>query len=448
MKNMDLVAYDFVERVSGMRRPTNAYSKPTSELRGAGTNVIGSLGEVSDFVLCQFDPVSGDKVNYFKTIGGKAMGLDESDYGAFSEVVQELMETEQFIGRSDFSFLMECACEWLLGVFQHGYSKTDLTVHLLNRIEEDTRSYTFSFRMDGLQIDKDFLIGHTRFSVIDETQAKDYCGGIKTDVGNPVDDDLWKSFAHQFAVVGVRSTFERAKQVGLREAELSVDVLKCFCYLHSLNPLHILPDLAHRNGGVRHLNYWFYPEDNFHSPGIKMELRSGIVPVQLDERFLDHACKLGLNVVSDFITHQYSDPLYTEIIDTIKRFSDVVSTGGNHEMIVKIISLLEGPLSPRPHTGSNKGERITKMAAHKLNEREAENFETAISHGYRVRNAFVHNCQQIPIDRRHLQMLLEIVRIFLLRLMELHRKGKRSFEDIELYFLGEDWVTRRHGGKK
>jgi hypothetical protein len=57
-----------------------------------------------------------------------------------------------------------------------------------------------------------------------------------------------------------------------------------------------------------------------------------------------------------------------------------------------------------------------------------------IGKSYRIRDAFVHNCQEMPLDEETLWVLLEIARIFILRVVFLHINGKREFEDVEKYF--------------
>jgi hypothetical protein len=167
----------------------------------------------------------------------------------------------------------------------------------------------------------------------------------------------------------------------------------------------------------------------------------------ITKRFLQQAELQELKTISDFIKKRHSDPLSAEIERTIKDFARIMTDRNFHERISKLVSLLEGPLSPRPHNGSNKGEKIVKRATEQLASTQMEGLEKAIAHGYRIRNAYVHNCQKLPVNTQYFLALMNLPRLFIVAFIELHRSGKRQFEDIELHFLGEEWVHRRTKGK-
>jgi phage terminase small subunit len=191
------------------------------------------------------------------------------------------------------------------------------------------------------------------FNIVGNEDAKSYWASIRSRdaMEDRTTDDFYKEYAGQFAIVGCHSTPDHAQHLALSEAELSTDVLKCFCAQYSIYRHHYLPDLEHRKQGERILKYWYTVAEKPNKPLHTMQIMSGNVPIPIDRKFLERARYYGLNVVSEFIRKSDNDPLFIEIKDTIRRFANVVTTFDNYEKIVKIISLLEGPLSQRPYKG-------------------------------------------------------------------------------------------------
>jgi hypothetical protein len=259
MRNIDAEAFSFVQKIAHPVLENHQLDNtdiPAEGMIGAGTEEIANLGEVQDFVFYQVDPISDLPINYFATVNEEKWGLNQKEHVEFSELIEFIMNTDSFAGRSDFKFLLEQGCKWLLNTFQRGYAAQGLGAYLLDRISEETKLYRFSFKMDALQIEEQFEIGNTRFFIFTRNNVKEYYDEMRTKHPNSQKEDTLEMMVGEFAAVTYRSTYDHAKQLALRDAELSVDVLKSFCLLHSIYKQYALPELEHRRIGIRKLNYW------------------------------------------------------------------------------------------------------------------------------------------------------------------------------------------------
>ncbi len=435
MNDINIEAFSFVERLKERGNDFAKGFKPRNKnLKGDGVEPIAQLDNVQDLTWTDFNPIDGKPTSKYKSIGGKTVGLATDEFHDFLNLLSRVSEMPEVVGKCDFDFLITNAFDWIIDVFTNKKAEKELIQYLLDKIDENTAAYTFYYRIEGMSIESEFSIGNTLVMFIDDNFIEKLPKLSEEDSGSP---DKTKEYYTDLKGINLRvivnSTFDNSKNIALREAELAVDVLKCFLAGYSLHAYHAIPDLKHRNSNLRRHLYYAFESDN--NPGTtQIQNIGGFIPLPIDNGFLENAEKRGLSTLSGFIAKHYNDELYYEIIGIIQRFAQIVSTYSNYEKITKIISLLEGAILQRSNGRSFGETKIKKGVLPKLTNTQLELFQDVIGKAYRIRDAFIHNCQEKPIEEETLWVSLEIVRIFLINVISLHQNGKREFEDIGIYF--------------
>lgn len=431
----DLLAFEYLGKLTPFE-PERTPRLEIAELKGDGIEPIGDLGEVQSFGIS--GRAANGKVNCeYKDVNGRLIGLNVSNYRHFADFLSEGLMLPHFEGKCNLDFLLENAFNWLIETYERKQTGQSLSSYLLDRIENETKPYTFYFRLAGIAIQTNIRIGTANIVYVSNEEVQRH---IATACADMPDCEQLIANRYQSEMKGinvkivVNSIYEIAKTRAIRQAELAVDVLKCFLVNYSYDKIHIIPELKHRSTSNRQREYWVFWSD-FAPASPNIERLEGILPLRIDNDFITLAKHKGLSMFDAFIRNQHDDDLYLEIVENIKRFSEIVSTSSNHEKVQKAITLLESAILPRPGVGRGNGQKKLKnYVLPKLIESDLDLAKSTIGRCYNVRDAFLHNCQELPLDVQTLTVMMEIVRIFIIKLMFLHSQGKREFSDIGLFF--------------
>lgn len=436
MNAIDKKAFQFVERIA--KPPDNYFQRPpglAADMHGESTEEMAHLGDVGNLAVCHYDPSTGIQLDYFDHSDSGLVGLDLESHREFAKLINELLNAPQLKGRCDFKFLIREACEWLFSVYRNQKASLCLTDYLLNRVESEMASYTFRFRIAALQIEEEFVVGNSTFSVVSEEQAKAYCDEIRQlhpEMG--FQEDSWSLFAGGFVTVTGHSTQDFAQQRALEDAELSVDLLRCFLTDYVFHDRIAFPELTHRKVGPQRLECLSYSSSDMLAPYPSIKSFNGIVPIPIDRRLLNEAQKNGLQALAEFIKRPYEDFLAVEIRSAISRFADAISVYSPHQRIVRLISMLESIFMSKDHSS---GHTTLKKALPGLSPIQEGKIKTVLKRMYMVRDAYMHHWQRMSIDPTDLHFMLWLVRVFIIELVSMHEEGKRTKEDIVKRFLSE-----------
>lgn len=430
--NINVEAFSFVERLKTLDGEFRQPAPINKNLKGDGVKPIAHFEEVSNLRVDKFNPIDGKVVSKYKDLNGQMVGLDEETFIGFSELLTRVSQLDQFEGKCDFDFLIDSSFEWLIEVYFNKVASKDLIPYLLDKIGEETKEYIFYYKIEGLSIENEFDIGNSKIVYISEQKIEELIAVSEQKLSNL---DYYKNLKGINLRVAITSTYGNSKNLALRDGALSVDVLKCFLARYSLEKFHTIPDLTFRRSNVKNHTYYIFTNES-NNGEVQFQNIGGFIPLPLDNKFLENANRYGFEYFSNFIKHRHHDDLYLEIIAMIQRLAQIVSTFNNHEKIAKIISLLEGAILSRSIGGRGFGERKIKTSVlPKLTTSYLDVFQKVAGKAYRIRDAFVHNCQELPMEEKTILVMFEITRMFIIEIIKLHQSGKKQFEDIERYFL-------------
>jgi len=431
-------AFRFVGNLVPFKGQPETVTEENKNLRGDGTEMILDLGEIDNFEINPISPIDGKLNSKYRSVKGRIIGIDENGFIEFAAMIENIQQLPAFFAKCDFNFLVQNTFDWIIDIYINGRAPIMLIDYLREKIENESKEHTLYFRIDGIQMEDDFAIGNCQITFISDQSIEGFINSYLQKKEAVNIDEIRTGYQIMKGVnikASITSTSDNAKNICLREAELSMDVLKCFLGGYSLNQYYAIPDLEHRKNGAARLSYWVFASEVVPSAPDFKNL-GGFIALPIDNAFIAEAKKRGIEIFSNFIKKKFTDSLYSEITDAIQRFAKIISTSNNYEKVVKAISLLEGCILERSNKSNGNGEgKIKKYVLPKLTTNQIQIFEKSIRKAYHVRNLYVHNSTEIPLNEQDLWVLLEIVRLFIIKLINLHESGKRQFETIQDFFL-------------
>lgn len=435
--DFDLEAFKFVEKLIEKKVERSEKSeKGFTKLKGLGK--IIDLGEVSNLGIEEFDEDTYLTKCKFKEINGKLIGLDTAHYSELKEFLLRIYGDVTFFKDCDFETLLDCAFKWILETYKCQKANSNLLTFLKDEIEALSKEYHFYFQIKALAIEDEMQVGNVEFTFFDEReilQLYESAKGAKVERSLEEFKSIYKNhFDSVNAFVKVKGVLARANEKAFREAELAVDVLKLFCCYYSTERLIQMFDLDYKFIRGSSSQYLRVPNGNIKDSTIQIENLSGNVPVKLTKDFIQKANAVGLNVFSQFIRNKNETELYYIIVDLIKQLSAIISTHNNYEKTVKSISLFEGFCVPKG-SGQAKGETILKkkIVPKLFSTKDTEILNGLIRKHYEIRDKYLHNYIQLPLNKRELAVFLEYQRFFILKIIDLNNQFA-SLAQILAYF--------------
>ena len=263
---IDVEAFKFVEKLSIKSVPgqTKGFKGKKTDLKGLG-DVI-ELGEVSNFGFEEFDEETYLTKRKFKNIEGNLVGLETKEYSEFKELVLKIFYSPFFSNRSDLKTLLDVSFEWLLEIYKFKKTDKNLTSFLIDKIESLTQEFYFYFKINALTIEKSITIGNAEIMFFNENTIVQHYNKFKESRPEKTFEEFKDVYKNNFdsinAFVKVKSVLNHANEIAFREAELAIDVLKCFCTYYSTEKLVQMFELDyrfHQNGSAIYL---YMPDGN------------------------------------------------------------------------------------------------------------------------------------------------------------------------------------------
>jgi hypothetical protein len=173
--------------------------------------VIMNVGEVSDLKRVKKDPF-GNNVSVYQAIDKSYIGLSESNYSKFKELLTQIQELSIFSTKTTFSFLEEEAFDWLIGIYKNKKAEKDLINHLIDVTENEYKEYTFFFKLYPFSIEMPFTIGNSEITFltedfIEQEKRKFISTGKKEEDFNSLFKDFKDKVLIKVVAKGVKKSF-------------------------------------------------------------------------------------------------------------------------------------------------------------------------------------------------------------------------------------------------
>jgi hypothetical protein len=221
-----------------------------------------------------------------------------------------------------------------------------------------------------------------------------------------------------------KGTFDKAKQIAFRNAEMSLNVLKCFLHEYSIYNQFKIPDLNYRQSH-RHWASVLHGKDSssFNLEALAFNDQE-VATILIDEKKIDEFKREKLDEFCHFLSHPKDTEFHRTVTAAIESYAKYVSTTNWHEKVVKLISFFELVLLDA-RTKPGKGESAMKKQLMPRLFGSSPNCALGIELTgifYRVRDDYVHHSIERPIIARKLYEFQIIGFRFLRWLVDLNKK--------------------------
>jgi len=437
MGSVDINVFDFVARLKKRSLP-KPDDKQLSDFKGI--REVANLGEVANLVLVKLDEGDGSLISKFVDAGeGILIGLDEEDFSHLKEVLAVLLEDPLFSNNANMAFLTEKTFDWIVSVYRLNKAEKELTAYLKDAVHQETKDYHFYFRLLPIGIVEKFQIGDVEIGYFSEEEKQELYQQSLLHQPSQSFEQFTTGYKENFdsihAHIVVKAVPGRAEEIAKRKAEEAIDVWKCFCAKYALSPHLQLFDLDYRLQANEAGSYMRLVDGNLKEAGLVTRRKERPAPLQITKEMMAEFCSLGIDEFSFFIKSEKRSSLAENIILGIKQLAAIASTTNRYEKVIQIISLAESLCIPKENGGKGKGEsRVKKLIPQLTSNKEDEQaFTEAFTKAYRVRDRYLHNYIQLPVDLKTLFVLMEFERGLLLKLIRLSKR-MTSLDEIHQYF--------------
>lgn len=129
---------------------------------------------------------------------------------------------------------------------------------------------------------------------------------------------------------------------------------------------------------------------------------------------------MGLETVATFITAKKDTELYFQLEASINSLGDVNSTMNLYSRVVKLVSYFENLIIPKNNLKGKGQTYLNKNIIPKILDLEKEKLVVVVNKIYNIRDKYIHNKIELPIDANDLYSMKRFALIFLLHNIKLN----------------------------
>lgn len=328
----------------------------------------------------------------------EVIGLVEDFYIKFTELLKELFLHEPFKSKASFEFIETKSFEWLIRQYRTNDNKELFYNYLISELNYNIKEYEYFFPVVNLEIEGDFIIGRTRFTYFTKSFFDNLYEEYKSKMTTEQFDAIYrKDFQGVvLARICVEAEENKAKEIAVYEAGLSIDILKIYGITPVIPERKTLFDLNFRLGYQPQIRF-LSKNDKKKTLYLSMEFQND--PFNITYKHIYHSKMNGLDTFSNFISHKKNNELYRLISQGINLLGNALSIDDLHIRSINLITLIESLLLMDEE--ETKLERKTKARLSKILStvfEEKEKIKTSLSLIYKVRHKMVHKAIRLSID--------------------------------------------------
>ncbi len=425
---IDIDVFKFLDLIETFK---DERSQPELKIyKGDNTTPILTLDNIKDFRLNEYDPYDDGfaMTSKFVDVDGKMVGLGKENFSVFREKILTLLDDGYINKHLTPTDLVLFSFDWLMDIYKSKKAPVELRNWLYNAISDGIKNYRFYFQTLNLAIEEPITIGDiliTHFSEDDLLRMyaefgddkhtyDQFCGLIN------------KDSIH--ATIEVTNTNGMSEVIAKKRVEVAIDILKCFCLKYSLDRRFRLFDVDYRTSRPNGSHYFTFHSNSMRNLYILMRNSHRVELVKLDQDFINSANEKGMSIFGNFVRTKKDTPLYNITIDFIQQFAEIYTVENNYQKVIKSISVLENIVVPKDNGRAFGIKRVKQVISKIFNDKDTSlKLSQSINYHYEVRDKFLHNNIKYPINRDDFWLILELIRILILKVIGLNGK----FDTIE-----------------
>ena len=400
-----------------------------------GIPKIISITEIENFVETVSDPYGRTVASYVR-IDNKRIGLNPNEYKILQILTSELLTRNNINQNADVEYIEKVCFNWVISVYKSKKADKDLIPFLLDCLDNELSCYTFYYKMEAIGIEHPFSVGLVELISFDkEFFDREY---KLLNAHRPLTriefDKTYKDFQNKIiATIKVNAVSTKAEKIAKHEINLSINALKCVLIQESIQSYNQILDVDFNFNSSAFSIFLSRNDASDSALNINMNRNFGAAPIIITESKLSHYNKHGLERLSNFLRVKNNSELYYKTEDAINQFGDVISTRDLYERVVKLISFFESAIVPATNNKA-KGQTYLKInVLPKLPFNRKEELKPIITRFYEIRDKYLHNRIELPIDLHELFEMQKLGLVFLLTMVDLN-KTLTSIDDLLLHF--------------
>lgn len=398
---------------------------------------VFNLTEVKDVMIYNHDIL--ENIIAVRTIRNEQeIGLSQENYYHLKMIVEELLLDNFICENSDFRFLEVKIFEWLICIYLEKEIDNDLYKYILSEVEYEKAEYSFYFKLNDIIIEDHFVVGNCYLTSIDQTffEKRLEETNLNNEKVSQDDNKAFYSFFNKFCnrvliTTTVNAISNKAVLLAKKEVELSINALKVFLSIESLTKTNLFNIDFMIHDEISEYFSYSKTSKNFDT---SIDVGNNTIPIEIDKKKLNELNSYGLKVVSKFLQNKKSNELYFEIESLINELGNINSTKNFHNRIILLISFFERIVIPKTNTKGKGLAFLKNNVLPKLISNFNDDIASQINRIYNIRDKYIHNRIEIPIDINSMLMFKNIARIFLLKLINLNNLNYQSLEEVQEHF--------------
>jgi hypothetical protein len=436
MDSLDTSIFQFVPRLKEHKAPI---SEDTAIPMLKGSERIIDLGPVSNLAYTTINPDDHSLTSKYIDVNGTMIGLNDEDFRDLKGLLEPLLEQTIFGRYADIGFLVENTFDWIIEVYRLQKATMNLIPFLSERLDAVLKDYHFYFRIRPVEIEEKLVIGEGEIGYFRSEMIEEYYRNFVQVKPGTTFQAFQKLYGDHFTGIHVhlkiKGVPERAEALARRKAEQIVDVLKCFCVDYGIQDYYQVFDLDYRlpaNGAASILRL---ADGKIEKSEMLFRNVDRMVPIQLTKLEVEKFNVRGLSEFSNFLVHIEMNELSELILNSIHLLSTIISTPNPYEKVVKAISFIENIVIPKDAQGKAKGLTRVKKIIPQItsNQIDIDRITGAIFRAYTIRDKYLHNYVQLPLEKETLFYLMEFERAVVLKLIRLSKRYTTISEIYQIF---------------
>ncbi len=383
---------------------------------------IGTLTDVKQAVL-SCDDAYGNKISaYIHTDNSdsqtKAIGLNEDSYKQLKLLVSDLLDEPKISKYTDVSFLETRVFNWVTDVYKSKFAAKELFSYIYDEMDKELKEYAFYFKILSLGIKEPYTLGSASITYISDANLEEW-EWMFVNKAEDYRSNILKvlQFYKDVPLIRVKKygIEAKARSLALREAELIVNAMKLFFIKQSLKKHIKIFDLDYKIANNESKSFSAIVNTEI----LNFKMSGNGAPIFITPSGMKSIQDLGFSIILEFIHKNKRDALGLLIEDGVMHLGGITSTENLYERTVKLVTFFEGFLVPQLSTKA-KGETILKSFISQLPDLaiSLEEYKQVIRINYEIRNKYLHNRIELPLDLSNIYYFQSLALSLLLFLIQ------------------------------
>lgn len=381
--------------------------------------------DLSDKVIGAFtttEKINSQIVSIKRCEGNICRHIEGEVYKKYIKFVEVIYKSAEINPTVSKKFLLNLVLDYIIEAHKLKKCEGNFSDYLLDKIEEEVRTYKVYFTIHNLEISQPLSIGKVFFSKIEpniviEDQVKYDAKSVTA---------FFKKYGSKlFATFIVKAEKQRAVEIAFQECSLAVDVLKICCDTMDDPLAKISFDIDSRV--TETLSAEIIVSDTIKQNDISISVHRIPNFHQITDEYRKRLEHRNLNFFQGFLLTLpvQQTELHKLILNAIKRFAKALSNNNLNQRVAELFTIMESLLVPNAQ--ANIIESLTKYCSKLIYKERTDrvNLIKLIKSMYEVRSAYIHHANELEIDVEDLTKLQHCIQALIGKLIE----KSRTFSD-------------------